>query len=697
MDKSGKDLDRFCAELPIACLNHCGEGHESSAVEQMVKFPQSPVSFTAPSFLTPSDHGGNSADEDLKSALNTQRDYLDVKLDGIKRQNQELLQLYKALLQHVKQDTQQNQQQMVQQLKEQMRREMKSSINDIISRQKDLLREQLEELKPQMLNAGHSLPADPVGASTALSAIPNVVKDKFGLGDLEKEDRLAKRRNARKNLRKKGKTGGTKLGIMSAVAEVIGQDSTNSIYQKDRNFGGTTVDDDDEAGRHIEENCLSKFVRTPCFKLIIIILILSNTIFIAIQTQFDAQNLESDEQPFSLWVVDMIYCVAFLLEILLRMTTERREFLGVDVRWNLFDLCLVVLAIQDQVSAVLLQTNETGRGDFSYLRTMRVLRILRVFRLFKFCPQLGVIIHRILESIMAMVWLFVLLGVILFMVGIVLMTATTNYAKSDDADFTTKYLLIDWFSDLPTAAFCLFKIMSGGLAWEPMGDAVMRVGYVYGFIFIVYLLFVLFGIMNVMTAVFVESATENTRKLDDEKKAMWAEDMQRVLINLDKDDSGSLSFEEFEGSFDSTTELQEFIRHLNLRKSDALYFFDLLPIREDKKVDIRLVTREFMRLVGSVKNTDIIFCLFELRRLSKDFHNFCCFSETQFKVIQAALGILPVQAKRSSMSQEARSTSLEGAEADDKQPRSSSPSPRKTKFGSTSTRKTTFLPRLMGA
>merc|ERR1719443_2026561 len=84
------------------------------------------------------------------------------------------------------------------------------------------------------------------------------------------------------------------------------------------------------------------------------------------------------------------------------------------------------------------------------------------------------------------------------------MQATTSFlktrSKADYSDLSTK------FGSLSSSMLVLLKSMSGGMDWGEVSDTLEDLGDVYVGLFVFFIVFSIFGVMNVVTAIFVDTA-----------------------------------------------------------------------------------------------------------------------------------------------------------------------------------------------
>merc|ERR1712107_920894 len=68
--------------------------------------------------------------------------------------------------------------------------------------------------------------------------------------------------------------------------------------------------------------------------------------------------------------------------------------------------------------------------------------------------------------------------------------------------------LVKLFGTMEQALQSLFMSISGGVDWGEVMSPLEDVGWIYGKIFIFYIFFMIFGVLNVVIASFVDSASQ---------------------------------------------------------------------------------------------------------------------------------------------------------------------------------------------
>eukprot|EP00928_Gymnodinium_smaydae_P045672 TRINITY_DN30406_c0_g1_i1.p1 TRINITY_DN30406_c0_g1~~TRINITY_DN30406_c0_g1_i1.p1 ORF type:complete len:751 (+),score=118.09 TRINITY_DN30406_c0_g1_i1:70-2322(+) len=476
-------------------------------------------------------------------------------------------------------------------------------------------------------------------------------------GDQENEPQpeIAEGRQSR-NMRASGALQGVKEGVRRLTG--IGQRSASRREYFDgdgesairaRRWTMTEVEDHEQRyGK--QASLLEVFVASNSFSLFTMFLISTNTGFIAYQIQQAADNPYEEVAPVAVQAVDIAYCVLFVVELLCRILVERGAFFTSSERlWNIFDLTLVVLQVQDKVATLVMlfkgnaaeamqQKSDEESGPFlRFLRTLRVLRVLRIVRLFKHCPQLVSMLNEIMSSFSSVIWLFLLLGLILFMCALVFMTATIDVVRDGAVDEARLEYLKSIFGSIPAAILVLFKAMSGGLEWAKIGDALMDISPMYGAVFISFIAFVLFGAINVVVAVFVQNATNNDRDATTKSRIQNLEAVSSVISELD-DGEGyvkrSLLVERLRDKH-----VVAILQAAHVQSADLSLVLDLLDLEGVGKVPSVEFLHGVLRLAGESKSADVVMLHLEHSRLAQELRQFMRQIEVRFGAMYKALRI----------------------------------------------------------
>merc|ERR1719191_1134375 len=167
--------------------------------------------------------------------------------------------------------------------------------------------------------------------------------------------------------------------------------------------------------------------------------------------------------------------------------------------------------------------------------------------------------------------------------------------------------------------------MSGGEDWGYMLHALEPLPWEYHLAFLVFVTFAILTLLNVVTAVFVEAAmqvSQNDKELvvleEMESKGEFISMMQQVFEELDTNDSGALSMQEFEKHIEDE-KLTAFLKSFDLDVSQVRTLFTLLDVDRTGEVDLDEFVSGCMRLKGGAKSLDMAILKYQVEWIM---HNF---------------------------------------------------------------------------
>merc|ERR1712032_1005353 len=151
-------------------------------------------------------------------------------------------------------------------------------------------------------------------------------------------------------------------------------------------------------------------------------------------------------------------------------------------------------------------------GFIRVLRVFRMVRVMRVIRVFRIFRELRKMTFSILACMASLMWALLLLFLIMFMFAIFFMQGAVGHLEASLADdagyFPDIGSLRQWYPSLYGTMFSLLLAITGGVNWIEVVRPMNSIHWFYQVAFSFYILFVIFGVMNVLTGVFMESAAE---------------------------------------------------------------------------------------------------------------------------------------------------------------------------------------------
>merc|ERR1712039_779611 len=141
-----------------------------------------------------------------------------------------------------------------------------------------------------------------------------------------------------------------------------------------------------------------------------------------------------------------------------------------------------------------------------------------------------------------------------------------------------------------------------------MGDVLP---WEYRFLFLIFITFAILALLNVVTAVFVGTAMQQSQadrelivQQELQNKGEFVTLMMQVFNELDSNDSGALSLEEFEKHIDDD-KIQAYLKTLEIDVSQVRTLFTLLDVDRTGEVDIDEFVGGCLRLRGGATSMDL--------------------------------------------------------------------------------------------
>jgi Ca2+-binding EF-hand superfamily protein len=389
-------------------------------------------------------------------------------------------------------------------------------------------------------------------------------------------------------------------------------------------------------------------------------MILINTIFIGWQIQWLADRAEQHlrrneslpmDEPVILFVMQFIFCVFFTTELGMRWIAEgcRDFFYSNDMWWNILDVVIVVFGLIDIVVDMLVRASAWTSADAAKffdaisvlrgLRVMRIVRMARVIRVMKYFRELRIMIFSILGSLKSLTWVVVVVGMVFYIFGVAFVGAVLGHWETLESGNNGKEPsfileqesskdLSEYFGTLDRAMLSLYMSMSGGEDWRIFYNALAPLPPHYKGLYLLFITISVFAVINIVTGVFVEHAMQSSA-LDREvvvneelqTKKNYLKNMREVFEEMDEDDSGCISAEEFETRLNDERVIAYF-NAMKLDVSDARALFRLMDYDQSGEVSIGEFLDSCYRLQGESRRIDMKMMEMELRYLQESFRSF---------------------------------------------------------------------------
>jgi len=392
---------------------------------------------------------------------------------------------------------------------------------------------------------------------------------------------------------------------------------------------------------------LYRIVHSVQFRALCIAAIAANTLYIGVAADHQVKNsyrrIEGVQQEPSWTTADLLFTVWFAVELLMRMAADKRAFLcGDEYKWNWFDGFLVLNSAVEIIWPI-----SANLSFLRILRVFRVVRVVRVVRTVKALKSLRTMVFALLNSFVCLMWAFVMIVIIMFVFGIIFDNAVAGYFDyldvNNEMDVANAMMVHTYFGTLYETMVSLFCAITSGNDWMVYAELLRLLdhGEFYFAIFAFYVAFCMVGMLNVVTGIFVDSAV-CTRTEDEvvecfkEDEKRTSEEVKRIFKEADKDNSGTLSFQELARHLENPW-VKAYFSGLDIDPSEAGIIFTLIDTDGSDSVSIDEFVDGTMKLKGHAKSIDVLSMMFDNVRFMMKFGNLCNFIEEHIRDIKQAV------------------------------------------------------------
>mmetsp|Transcript_16171 Transcript_16171/g.31623 ORF Transcript_16171/g.31623 Transcript_16171/m.31623 type:complete len:472 (+) Transcript_16171:52-1467(+) len=334
------------------------------------------------------------------------------------------------------------------------------------------------------------------------------------------------------------------------------------------------------SGPRLQENTGDDFLqqrREHRFTLFIGAVIVANIILIALET--DWGNTDAPIQDRLGWViVDCIFTLIFITEIIVRMHWERWQW--VRSPWNWFDVAIVLSAVID-VWILSFYTGKEGLQVLTILRVARLVRLVRMVKLIRALQGLYVMVMAFWHAMKAMcfICLMMLFGVLLYGVFGTLMIGRNSAFDGVKIYDDTVY---DRFGTVYRSMYSLFELMTLE-GWDQVARPLvlaqpLTIVFIASFIMIF-----TFGMLNMIVALVVEKTLEQTRQMGElqesqlkQKMCLELQEIVRVFNHSDEDGDGSLTLAELEEALSNSEVVRTSVAKMGVPTEDISELYRVL-------------------------------------------------------------------------------------------------------------------------
>ncbi|OLQ00044.1 Voltage-dependent T-type calcium channel subunit alpha-1I [Symbiodinium microadriaticum] len=434
------------------------------------------------------------------------------------------------------------------------------------------------------------------------------------------------------------------------------------------------------------ENCWQWLVGHPLFDWFFATVVLLNAVFIGVDVQMSIGSMEI--RPMQIQVMQYCFTALFTIELALRFVANGvRLFCLEDWMWSLLDVFIVATSLWeimvDIVTALeAVNGNMEKIAGISSLKVFRIIRITRIvktiqlMRVFRFVMAFRTLISSIIHTLKALFWALILLLLIVYVFAVLFTQAVNAHIYDPEAtsmsaanlEFSAKY-----FGSLPDTMLSLFMAIANGVSWEDILAPLRAISSAWVLLFLFYVAFTYFAVLNVVTGVFCQSAIDSAQNDHATlvqsmlaNKEAHLHEIRALFSKLGASDSGVITYAMFEEKIDSPA-VREYFETLGLDVWDAWSFFKLLDLDGGGSVEIEEFFKGCLRLRGQARAVDIGKIMHDQTWMIKSQGRFHTYMETELHFLKQEIAALRLG---SSLTEQSPRTLLGGRSPQHKKMRS---------------------------
>ncbi|CAE7401399.1 Scn11a [Symbiodinium pilosum] len=220
---------------------------------------------------------------------------------------------------------------------------------------------------------------------------------------------------------------------------------------------------------------------------------------------------------------------------------------------------------------------------FRALRLVRILRLTRLLRRTRGFRELQKLVRMMATCIKALFWSFVFCFMVMTVWALLIVEIINPLMQ--DLDLGDCEGCVKATSSVMHANLLLFKTVIAGDSW---GDIAVPVIYAHPFSAIIFmgsLLTLIFGVLNLIVAVVVDTFAEARQRdvlnLAEEMEFNLAADqkfLERIFQRIDADGSGQVTFDELLEGARRDPEFQSRLRVMDIDESDLQQLFEMIDV-----------------------------------------------------------------------------------------------------------------------
>merc|ERR1712194_300082 len=328
-----------------------------------------------------------------------------------------------------------------------------------------------------------------------------------------------------------------------------------------------------------------------------------------VETDYMLRNV-LDVVPSEHILLDGIFCVYFLTELLLRIFVNQKDFFAVEGwGWNVFDTVLVLDNLVETTLSLI------GPGEYVVgLRYLRFVRSLPPLHFLHFGEEIRVLGACVVHSAKSFFWASLMLLLMVYLSALFFIQVVHGHRVESVGEPADK--VFNQWTSLPFAVMSLFQGLTGGLDWHEVANPLVeQISPIVGVLFCGNMAFLVLGMMNIFTATIVEGVSryEETAREMAKKRSAY-----RLFKGLGLEADGEVTLDNLLDHLD-TPEVVDFFKSIDIDMSEARHLFELLDTDEDGELSFEDFINGCIRMQSPAKTLDLVLATKDIpRRRAKE-------------------------------------------------------------------------------
>ncbi|CAE8611927.1 unnamed protein product [Polarella glacialis] len=261
--------------------------------------------------------------------------------------------------------------------------------------------------------------------------------------------------------------------------------------------------------------------------------------------------------------------------------------------WSFVDFCIIFSGWLE----VILTAGGISAKEFTLLRLLRLQRILRLMKLCRhnrWLTELKTLVMMMASCVRTLFWSFLFCFIVMSawsMAAVELINPVVQQMAADGA-FGDCRSCRSSLTSVMRANLFMFQTIVAGDSWGELAVPVIEAHPWTAIIFIGSLLTLVFGVLNLIVAVVIDTYAEHRQKdvinLAQELDAEAADDrrfLQKIFDQIDEDDSGELNLDEVLLAAKTNPEFKSRLRVMDIDEGDLVQMFEMLDGDGSGQVD----------------------------------------------------------------------------------------------------------------